>query len=139
MSRAKNIELLGAGYFDKDLSLTLASPDKQSYSKDFLDLNVGGGYCLFDAREHRALFHSILYLVALDFNLRRGFSDAFGCLYHSSEAFRLINERIQSANFEDATIAAVALIGAKEVCSCRLFNIGIVVLNLSYAEPRWHV
>ncbi|KAL6819905.1 hypothetical protein V8C40DRAFT_251938 [Trichoderma camerunense] len=98
----------------KPESLKLIYYYKQSYSKDFLDLNVGGGYCLFDAREHRALFHSILYLVALDFNLRRGFSDTFGCLYHSSEAFRLINDRIQSANFEDATIAAVALIGAKE-------------------------
>ncbi|KAL7953657.1 hypothetical protein V8C34DRAFT_296464 [Trichoderma compactum] len=98
----------------KPESLKLIYYYKQSYSKDFLSLNVGGGYCLFDAREHRALFHSILYLVALDFNLRRGFSDAFGCLYHSSEAFRLINEQIQSATFEDATIAAVALIGAKE-------------------------
>ncbi|OTA01465.1 hypothetical protein A9Z42_0017600 [Trichoderma parareesei] len=88
--------------------------DKQSYSKDFLDLNVGGGYCLFDAREHRALFHSILYLVALDFNLRRGFTDDIGCLYHSSEAFRLINAQIRNDIIEDATIAAVALVAAKE-------------------------
>ncbi|UKZ74524.1 hypothetical protein TrVFT333_002194 [Trichoderma virens FT-333] len=87
---------------------------KQSYSKDFLDLNIGGGYCLFDARKHRALFHSILYLVALDYNLRRGFSDTFGCLYHSSEAFRLINEQIRNGMIGEATIAAVALIAAKE-------------------------
>lgn len=95
---------------------------------------------MFDAREHRALFHSILYLVALDFNLRRGFSDTFGCLYHSSEAFRLINDRIQSANFEDATIAAVALIGAKEVRFCRLFVIiNMRMLIFRRAESRGHV
>ncbi|KAL6857329.1 hypothetical protein J3F83DRAFT_751282 [Trichoderma novae-zelandiae] len=98
----------------KPESLKLIYYYKQSYSRDFLDLNVGGGYCLFDAREHRALFHSILYLVALDFNLRRGFRDDLGCLYHSSEAFRLINEQIQNGVIEDATVAAVALIAAKE-------------------------
>ncbi|EGR49902.1 uncharacterized protein TRIREDRAFT_105847, partial [Trichoderma reesei QM6a] len=98
----------------KPESLKLIYYYKQSYSKDFLDLNVGGGYCLFDAREHRALFHSILYLVALDFNLRRGFTDDIGCLYHSSEAFRLINEKIRNDIIEDATIAAVALVAAKE-------------------------
>lgn len=92
--------------------------DKQSYSRDFLDLNVGGGYCLFDAREHQALFHAILYLVALDFNLRRGFNDDMGCLYHSAEAFRLINEQIRKGIYEDATVAAVALVAAKEVCHC---------------------
>ncbi|KAK1255648.1 hypothetical protein MKX07_007907 [Trichoderma sp. CBMAI-0711] len=98
----------------KPESLKLIYYYKQSYSKDFLDLNVGGGYCLFDAREHRALFHSILYLVALDFNLRRGFTDDIGCLYHSSEAFRLINAQIRNDIIEDATIAAVALVAAKE-------------------------
>ncbi|KAL7928560.1 hypothetical protein V8C35DRAFT_317859 [Trichoderma chlorosporum] len=87
---------------------------KQSYSQDFLDLNVGGGYCLFDVRQHRALFHSILYLVALDYNLRRGYKDTFGCLFHSSEAFRLINEHIRNGVMDDTTIAAVALIAAKE-------------------------
>ncbi|KAL7813331.1 hypothetical protein V8C26DRAFT_405590 [Trichoderma gracile] len=98
----------------KPESLKLIYYYKQSYSRDFLDLNIGGGYCLFDAREHRALFHSILYLVALDFNLRRGFTDDIGCLYHSSEAFRLINEKIRNDIIEDATIAAVALVAAKE-------------------------
>ncbi|KAL7948157.1 hypothetical protein V8C42DRAFT_316828 [Trichoderma barbatum] len=98
----------------KPESLKLVYYYKQSYVKDFLDLNVGGGYCLFDARKHCALFHSILYLVALDFNLRRGFTDDLGCLYHSSEAFRLINEQIRNGIIEDATLAAVALIAAKE-------------------------
>ncbi|TFA97880.1 hypothetical protein CCMA1212_010392 [Trichoderma ghanense] len=101
----------------KPESLKLIYYYKQSYSRDFLDLNVGGGYCLFDAREHRALFHSILYLVALDFNLRRGFTDDIGCLYHSTEAFRLINEKIRNDIIEDATIAAVALVAAKEALS----------------------
>ncbi|KAL7816071.1 hypothetical protein V8C44DRAFT_348299 [Trichoderma aethiopicum] len=98
----------------KPESLKLIYYYKQSYSRDSLDLNVGGGYCLFDAREHRALFHSILYLVALDFNLRRGFTDTLGCLYHSSEAFRLINEKIRDDMIEDATMAAIALVAIKE-------------------------
>ncbi|RFU82161.1 fungal specific transcription factor domain-containing [Trichoderma arundinaceum] len=98
----------------KPESMKLIYYYKQSYHRDVLDLNVGGGYCLFDAREHRSLFHAILYLVALDFNLRRGFTDDLGCLYHSSEAFRLINEQIREGIIEDATIAAVALIALKE-------------------------
>jgi hypothetical protein len=89
--------------------------DKQSYIKEFLELNVGGGYTLFDARENCALFHAILYLVALDYVLRRGFEDDLGCLYHSSEAFRLINNQIRSGKIEDSTIAAVAMISTKEV------------------------
>ncbi|PTB36265.1 uncharacterized protein TrAFT101_000233 [Trichoderma asperellum] len=87
---------------------------KQSYVKEFLELNVGGGYTLFDARENCALFHAILYLVALDYVLRRGFEDDLGCLYHSSEAFRLINNQIRSGKIEDSTIAAVAMISTKE-------------------------
>ncbi|KAL6874464.1 hypothetical protein HDV57DRAFT_229950 [Trichoderma longibrachiatum] len=98
----------------KPESLKLIYYYKQSYSRDSLHLNVGGGYCLFDAREHHALFHSILYLVALDFNLRRGFTDTIGCLYHSSEAFRLINEKIRDDIIEDATMAAIALVAIKE-------------------------
>ncbi|KAL7917077.1 hypothetical protein ACQKWADRAFT_307679 [Trichoderma austrokoningii] len=87
---------------------------KQSYVKEFLELNVGGGYTLFDARENCALFHAILYLVALDYVLRRGFEDDLGCLYHSSEAFRLINDQIRSGKIEDSTVAAVAMISTKE-------------------------
>ncbi|KAL7784321.1 hypothetical protein V8C37DRAFT_396122 [Trichoderma ceciliae] len=98
----------------KPETLKLVYYYKQSYAKDVLHLNVGGGYCLFDARENRALFHAILYLVALDYNLRRGSKNGLGCLYHSSEAFRLINEQIRNGCIEDATVAAVALIATKE-------------------------
>ncbi|KAM0257752.1 hypothetical protein ACHAQJ_004203 [Trichoderma viride] len=98
----------------KPAALKLIYYYKQSYVKDFLEINIGGGYCLFDVRENCALFHAILYLVALDYTLRRGFEDDLGCLYHSSEAFRLINEQIRSGNIKDSTIAAVALMSTKE-------------------------
>ncbi|KAL7892237.1 hypothetical protein HDV63DRAFT_398658 [Trichoderma sp. SZMC 28014] len=87
---------------------------QQNYIKELLELNAGGGYNLFDARENGALFHAILYLVSLDYILRRGFQDYMGCLYHSSEAFRLINNQIRSGKIEDSTIAAVAIISTKE-------------------------
>jgi hypothetical protein len=64
-----------------------------------------------------ALFHSILYLVALHFDLNYGLKDSPACLYHGREAFRLINERLgdSQAGFNNVTIAAVAMLVNKEV------------------------
>lgn len=65
-----------------------------------------------------ALFHSILYLVALHRDIWYGLVDSPICLYHGSEAFRIINDRLQkSVVFDDATIAAVAMLVNKEVSS----------------------
>ncbi|KAE9375227.1 hypothetical protein N431DRAFT_555700 [Stipitochalara longipes BDJ] len=63
-----------------------------------------------------ALFHSILYLVALHFDLRYGVQDSAVCLYHGGEAFRIINERLADVNgvFSDQTIGAVAMLVNKE-------------------------
>ena len=62
-----------------------------------------------------ALFHSILYLVALHSDLKYGLIDSPVCLYHGSKAFGLINERLASGVvFSDATIAAVAMLVNKE-------------------------
>jgi len=64
-----------------------------------------------------ALFHSILYLVALHFDLSYGVQDSAVCLYHGGEAFRIINERLADINgvFSDQTIGAVAMLVNKEV------------------------
>jgi hypothetical protein len=64
-----------------------------------------------------ALFHSILYLVALHFDLKYRLRDSPATLYHGGEAFRMINERLGNAEagFSDMTIAAVAMIVNKEV------------------------
>lgn len=64
-----------------------------------------------------ALFHSILYLVALNYDLRHGVQDSAVCLYHGGEAFRAINERIADTDevFSNQTIGAVAMLVNKEV------------------------
>lgn len=66
-----------------------------------------------------ALFHSILYLVALHYDLKHGLTDSLVCLYHGGEAFRIINERLCDVNglFNDMTIGAVAMLVNKEVSS----------------------
>jgi hypothetical protein len=63
-----------------------------------------------------ALFHSILYLVALHYDLRYGQGDSPVCLYHGGEAFRVINERLADVNgvFSDQTIGAAAMLVNKE-------------------------
>jgi hypothetical protein len=69
-----------------------------------------------------ALFHSILYLVALHYDLRNGVQDSAVCLYHGGEAFRIINERLVDVNgvFSDQTIGAVAMLVNKEVTQLSL-------------------
>lgn len=71
-----------------------------------------------------ALFHSILHLVALHSNLKSGLQDSPACLYHGSEAFRVINERLgdPSGTYSDATIAAVAMLVNKEASPPECFD-----------------
>lgn len=76
---------------------------------------LGLGHCMDVAVSDLALFHAVLYLVALDYNLKRGETDDLGCLYHNVEACRLISQRIQQGIFTDTTIAAIAIIATKEV------------------------
>jgi hypothetical protein len=69
-----------------------------------------------------ALFHSILYLVALHYDLKYGQQDSPSSLYHGGEAFRIINERLTDVNgvFSDQTIGAVAMLVNKEVSQPRM-------------------
>jgi hypothetical protein len=66
------------------------------------------------------LFHSILYLVALNYDLKTGVQDSPICLFHGGEAFRIINERIADSTsvYNDQTIGAVAMLVNKEVSVC---------------------
>lgn len=104
------------------------STDNTAYSMNSIAINAEGNFFSF-VRTDPALFHAILYLVALHSDLRHGLADSPACLYHGSEAFRLINERLSGpdAVFSDATIAAVAMLVNKEVCfsACKcVFGVG---------------
>jgi hypothetical protein len=78
-------------------------------------VNAEGNFFSYVQTDH-ALFHSILYLVALHHDLRYGQQDSPVSLYHGGEAFRMINERLADVNsvFSDQTIGAVALLVNKE-------------------------
>lgn len=80
-------------------------------------INAEGNFFSF-VKTDPALFHSILYLVALHRDIYYGLADSPICLYHGSEAFRIINERLENNFvFDDVTIAAVAMLVNKEVLS----------------------
>ncbi|KAK8143264.1 hypothetical protein G3M48_007491 [Beauveria asiatica] len=76
--------------------------------------NIGGSECLTCARTNPALFHSILYVVSLFYNLTENPKDKSGSLFHAIEAFRAINDQLEKGTFADTTIAAVALLATKE-------------------------
>jgi hypothetical protein len=67
------------------------------------------------AKTDPAVLHSILYLVALHHDLKLGIIDSSESLYHGSEAFKIINEKLEEGFFGDMTIAAVAMLVTKEV------------------------
>lgn len=83
-------------------------------------VNAEGNF-LFYVKTDPALFHSILYLVALHYDLRYGQQDSPSSLYHGGEAFRIINERLADPNsvFSDQTIGAVAMLVTKEASQSR--------------------
>jgi len=90
--------------------------DNTAYFMNSIAINAEGNFFSF-VKTDPALFHSILYLVALHYNLKRGLLDSPECLYHGSEAFKLINRRLDGphATFSDMTLAAVAMLANKEV------------------------
>jgi hypothetical protein len=76
-------------------------------------MNPDGGF-FSQARCDPAVLHCLFYLVALSFNLRNGVSDSPESLYHGSQAFKIINDRIETGNFTDMTLGAVAMLVTKE-------------------------
>jgi len=87
-----------------------------TYRMNSIAVNAEGDFFSY-VKIDPALFHSILYLVALNSDLRNGVQDSAVCLYHGGEAFRLINERLADDEevFSDQTIGAVAMLVNKEV------------------------
>jgi hypothetical protein len=68
------------------------------------------------ARSDPALLHSVLHLVALYLDLNSGKPESQESLYHGSEAFQIINQRLRtSETFSNMTIASVAMLANKEV------------------------
>jgi hypothetical protein len=94
---------------------TLTNLDHNSYSMNSVAINPTGDFFSI-ARADEAMLHSVLFLVALHRDLKRGISGSRDSLHHGGEAFRIINERLQAnEGFSDGTIAAVAMLANKEV------------------------
>ncbi len=87
-----------------------------TYRMNSVAVNAEGDFFSY-VKSDPALFHSILYLVALNYDLKTGVRDSPICLFHGGEAFRIINERIADSNgaYNDQTISAVAMLVNKEV------------------------
>jgi hypothetical protein len=71
--------------------------------------------CFLDSEPDLAWFHSILYIVSADYDVKRGATDSPLSLHHGSEAYRYINVELQEAFVRDTTVAAVALLASREV------------------------
>ena len=89
-------------------------PDHNSYSMNSIAINPKGDF-FSQARTDPVILHSILHLVALHHDLRLKIIDSPESLYHGSEAFKMINERLEYGIFTDMTIAAVGMLVTKEV------------------------
>lgn len=88
--------------------------DQKHYAVNCIALNLSPD-CWYFVREELALFHAVLYLVSLDYNMKYGLIDSPGSLFHGREAFRLINEAIKDNAIRDTLIAAVSLVITREV------------------------
>jgi hypothetical protein len=71
--------------------------------------------CFLDSEPDLAWFHSILYIVSADYDVKLGATDSALSLYHGSEAFRFINMELQETFVRDTTVASVALLASREV------------------------
>jgi hypothetical protein len=91
-------------------------PDLTTYNMNSVAINTEGDFFSY-VKIDPALFHSILYMVALHYDLRNGVQDSAVCLYHGGEAIRTVNERLADVNgvFSDQTLGAVAMLVNKEV------------------------
>ncbi|KAL6791003.1 hypothetical protein J3E68DRAFT_411777 [Trichoderma sp. SZMC 28012] len=59
-------------------------------------------------------FHSILYIVSADYDVKLGVSDSSLSLYHGGASFKFINTELQEEVIRDSTISAVALVASRE-------------------------
>jgi hypothetical protein len=73
-------------------------------------------HCLSNAIADSALLHAILYIVATEYDLKRGESDSALSIHHGGEAVRAINMQLNNGVLADTTVAAVAILATREVC-----------------------
>jgi hypothetical protein len=86
------------------------------YTTNSLAINPDG--TIFStATADASMFHSLLYLVALHFDVKRGMSESHESLHHGGKALSIINERLGDSkrDISDSTISSVALLVNKEV------------------------
>ncbi|KAL7916793.1 hypothetical protein GGI35DRAFT_434008 [Trichoderma velutinum] len=74
--------------------------------------------CFLHSTPDLAWFHSILYIVSADYDVKLGVSDSSLSLYHGSASFKFINAELEEKVIRDSTISAVALVASREgICS----------------------
>lgn len=71
--------------------------------------------CFLRSTPDLAWFHSILYIVSADYDVKLGLSDSSLSLYHGGASFKFINTELQEKVIRDSTISAVALVASREV------------------------
>ncbi|KAL6691207.1 hypothetical protein J3F84DRAFT_167314 [Trichoderma pleuroticola] len=70
--------------------------------------------CFLRSTPDLAWFHSILYIVSADYDVKLGVSDSSLSLYHGGASFQFINAELQEQVIRDSTISAVALVASRE-------------------------
>ncbi|KAL6835645.1 hypothetical protein J3E69DRAFT_319253 [Trichoderma sp. SZMC 28015] len=70
--------------------------------------------CFLQSTPDLAWFHSILYIVSADYDVKLGVSDSSLSLYHGGASFKFINTELQEEVIRDSTISAVALVASRE-------------------------
>ncbi|KAL5089128.1 hypothetical protein Trisim1_005981 [Trichoderma cf. simile WF8] len=70
--------------------------------------------CFLRSTPDLAWFHSILYIVSADYDVKLGVPDSSLSLYHGGASFKFINTELQEEVIRDSTISAVALVASRE-------------------------
>lgn len=72
--------------------------------------------CLSNAIADPTLLHAVLYIVATDYDPKRGEHESALSKYHGGEAVRLINKHLHDGVLTDTMVAAIAIMATREVC-----------------------
>ncbi|KAM6513517.1 hypothetical protein FALCPG4_015922 [Fusarium falciforme] len=99
----------------------------QAYSMNIVALNFQE-HCLSNAIADSALLHAILYIVATEYDLKRGESDSALSIHHGGEAVRAINMQLNNGVLADTTVAAVAILATRENLNGR-FRLANIHMN----------
>ncbi|KAM3066818.1 hypothetical protein ACMFMG_011889 [Clarireedia jacksonii] len=85
------------------------------YTTNSIAINSDGTF-FSTAAADAAMLHSILYLIALHYDIKRGMAESHESLHHGGEALSIINKRLRDSetDIRDSTISSVALLVNKE-------------------------